>query len=48
MDIEVRAIFLDGKVGMIQAGSGALHLLKDSQVQLGRRAAAAQGPSAKG
>ncbi len=44
---EVRAIFLDGKVGMIQAGSGAAVRLKDTKVNWGV-APLPLGPSAKG
>lgn len=44
---EVRAIFLDGKVGMIQAGSGAAYRLKDTKVEWGV-APLPKGPSAKG
>ena len=44
---EIRAIFLDGKVGMIQAGSGAAYRLKDTQINWGV-APLPQGPSAKG
>jgi multiple sugar transport system substrate-binding protein len=44
---EIRAIFLDGKVGMIQAGSGAANLLKKTKINWGV-AALPLGPSAKG
>ncbi|AHK45649.1 MULTISPECIES: ABC transporter substrate-binding protein [Ensifer] len=44
---EVRAIFLDGKVGMIQGGSGAAVRLKDTKVNWGV-APLPLGPSAKG
>lgn len=44
---EIRAIFLDGKVGMIQAGSGAANLLKKTKISWGV-AALPLGPSAKG
>lgn len=44
---EVRAIFLDGKLGMIQAGSGAAYRLKDTKVNWGV-APLPLGPSAKG
>ena len=44
---EIRAIFLDGKVGMIQAGSGAAARLKDTKVNWGV-AALPLGPAAKG
>ncbi|MFN3508487.1 MAG: ABC transporter substrate-binding protein [Allorhizobium sp.] len=44
---EIRAIFLDGKVGMIQAGSGAAYRLKDTQINWGV-APLPLGPSAKG
>ncbi|THV20611.1 ABC transporter substrate-binding protein [Peteryoungia ipomoeae] len=44
---EIRAIFLDGKVGMIQAGSGAAYRLKDTKVEWGV-APLPKGPSAKG
>ncbi|WP_027997757.1 ABC transporter substrate-binding protein [Sinorhizobium arboris] len=44
---EVRAIFLDGKVGMIQAGSGAAARLKETKVNWGV-APLPLGPSAKG
>ena len=44
---EIRAIFLDGKVGMIQAGSGAAYRLKDTKVNWGV-APLPLGPSAKG
>lgn len=44
---EIRAIFLDGKVGMIQAGSGAAARLKDTKINWGV-AALPLGPSAKG
>ncbi len=44
---EIRAIFLDGKVGMIQAGSGAAYRLKDTKINWGV-APLPQGPSAKG
>ena len=44
---EVRAIFLDGKLGMIQAASGALNLLKDVPFKWGVTTLP-QGPSAKG
>jgi multiple sugar transport system substrate-binding protein len=44
---EVRAIFLDGKLGMIQASVGAKNLLKDAKFAWGV-AQLPQGPSAKG
>jgi multiple sugar transport system substrate-binding protein len=44
---EVRAIFLDGKVGMLQSGSGAAVRLKDTKVNWGV-APLPLGPSAKG
>lgn len=44
---EVRAIFLDGKLGMIQASVGAKNLLKDAKFKWGV-APLPQGPSAKG
>ncbi len=44
---EIRAIFLDGKVGMIQAGSGAANLLKKTKINWGV-SALPLGPSAKG
>lgn len=44
---EIRAIFLDGKVGMIQAGSGAAYRLKDTKVEWGV-APLPRGPAAKG
>jgi multiple sugar transport system substrate-binding protein len=44
---EVRAIFLDGKLGMIEAASGALNLLADSSFKWGVTTLP-QGPSAKG
>jgi multiple sugar transport system substrate-binding protein len=44
---EIRAIFLDGKVGMIQAGSGAAARLKDTKIKWGV-APLPLGPSAKG
>ncbi|HTM78099.1 MAG TPA: extracellular solute-binding protein, partial [Devosia sp.] len=44
---EVRAIFLDGKLGMIHAASGTLNLLKDSPFKWGV-ALLPEGPSAKG
>ena len=44
---EIRAIFLDGKVGMIQAGSGAAARLKETKVNWGV-AALPLGPAAKG
>lgn len=44
---EIRAIFLDGKVGMIQAGSGAAGLLKKTKINWGV-APLPLGPSAKG
>lgn len=44
---EMRAIFLDGKVGMIQAGSGAANLLKKTKINWGV-APLPLGPSAKG
>ena len=44
---EVRAIFLDGKLGMIHAASGTLSLLADSPFEWGV-AALPVGPSAKG
>ncbi|WP_283193462.1 ABC transporter substrate-binding protein [Rhizobium sp. AN80A] len=44
---EIRAIFLDGKVGMIQAGSGAAYRLKDTKLEWGV-APLPLGPSAKG
>ena len=44
---EVRAIFLDGKLGMIQASVGAKNLLKDAKFKWGV-AQLPQGPSAKG
>ncbi|WP_077964498.1 ABC transporter substrate-binding protein [Ensifer adhaerens] len=44
---EVRAIFLDGKVGMIQAGSGAATRLKETKVNWGV-APLPLGPEAKG
>lgn len=44
---EMRAIFLDGKVAMIQAGSGAANLLKKTKINWGV-APLPLGPSAKG
>lgn len=44
---EIRAIFLDGKVGMIQSGSGAAARLKETKVNWGE-APLPLGPSAKG
>ena len=44
---EIRAIFLDGKVGMIQNSSGAAYLLKKTNVNWGV-APLPLGPSAKG
>jgi multiple sugar transport system substrate-binding protein len=44
---EMRAIFLDGKIGMLQAGSGAAVRLKDTKVNWGV-APLPLGPSAKG
>lgn len=44
---EVRAIFLDGKVAMIQGGSGAANLLKKTTINWGV-APLPLGPSAKG
>ncbi|MEO6013518.1 MAG: sugar ABC transporter substrate-binding protein [Devosia sp.] len=44
---EVRAIFLDGKLGMIQAASGARGLLKDSKFKWGVTTLPL-GPDAKG
>lgn len=44
---EVRAIFLDGKVGMIQAGSGAAARLKDTKINWGVTTLPL-GPDAKG
>jgi multiple sugar transport system substrate-binding protein len=44
---EVRAIFLDGKLGMIQASVGAKNLLKDAKFKWGV-AELPEGPSAKG
>jgi multiple sugar transport system substrate-binding protein len=44
---EVRAIFLDGKLGMIQASVGAVNLLKKSNLEWGV-ANLPLGPSAKG
>lgn len=44
---EIRAIFLDGKVAMIQAGSGAANLLKKTKINWGV-APLPLGPSAKG
>jgi multiple sugar transport system substrate-binding protein len=44
---EIRAIFLDGKVGMIQAGSGAAARLRDTKINWGI-APLPLGPSAKG
>ncbi len=44
---EVRAIFLDGKVGMIQSGSGAAYNLKKTDIDWGI-APLPLGPSAKG
>ena len=44
---EIRAIFLDGKVGMIQAGSGAAYRLKDTKINWGV-APLPLGPAAKG
>ena len=44
---EIRAIFLDGKVGMIQAGSGAATRLKETKVNWGV-APLPLGPEAKG
>ncbi|WP_427915879.1 ABC transporter substrate-binding protein [Sinorhizobium alkalisoli] len=44
---EIRAIFLDGKAGMIQSGSGAAALLKDTKIDWGI-APLPLGPSAKG
>jgi multiple sugar transport system substrate-binding protein len=44
---EIRAIFLDGKVGMIQSGSGVAARLKETKVNWGV-APLPLGPSAKG
>ncbi|APG94631.1 ABC transporter substrate-binding protein [Sinorhizobium americanum] len=44
---EIRTIFLDGKVGMIQSGSGAAALLKGTKINWGI-APLPLGPSAKG
>ncbi|PST23180.1 ABC transporter substrate-binding protein [Rhizobium sp. JAB6] len=44
---EMRAIFLDGKVGMLQAGSGAAARLKETKINWGV-APLPLGPSAKG
>ncbi|TDW20727.1 carbohydrate ABC transporter substrate-binding protein (CUT1 family) [Rhizobium azibense] len=44
---EVRAIFLDGKVAMIQAGSGAAYRLKDTKIDWGITTLPL-GPQAKG
>jgi multiple sugar transport system substrate-binding protein len=44
---EIRTIFLDGKVGMIQSGSGAAALLKETKINWGI-APLPLGPSAKG
>ena len=44
---EMRAIFLDGKVGMLQSGSGAAVRLKETKVKWGV-APLPLGPSAKG
>ena len=44
---EIRAIFLDGKVGMIQAGSGAASRLKKTSINWGI-ATLPLGPKAKG
>ncbi|CAH0342033.1 extracellular solute-binding protein [Rhizobium sp. CECT 9324] len=44
---EIRAIFLDGKVGMIQAGSGAAARLKETKINWGV-APLPLGPAAKG
>ena len=44
---EVRAIFLDGKVAMIQAGSGAAYRLKETKINWGV-ATLPLGPAAKG
>ncbi|MDQ0456452.1 multiple sugar transport system substrate-binding protein [Rhizobium paknamense] len=44
---EIRAIFLDGKVGMIQSGSGAATLLQKTNINWGI-APLPLGPSAKG
>lgn len=44
---EIRAIFLDGKAGMIQSGSGAAFRLKDSKIDWGI-ATLPVGPEAKG
>ena len=44
---EIRAIFLDGKVGMIQSGSGAAYRLKDTKINWGV-APLPRGPSAQG
>ncbi len=44
---EVRAIFLDGKVAMIQAGSGAAYRLKDTKINWGVTTLPL-GPDAKG
>jgi multiple sugar transport system substrate-binding protein len=44
---EIRTIFLDGKVGMIQSGSGAASLLKETTINWGI-APLPLGPSAKG
>ncbi|MCA1492104.1 extracellular solute-binding protein [Ensifer sp. NBAIM29] len=44
---EIRAIFLDGKAGMIQSGSGVAALLKDTKIDWGI-APLPLGPSAKG
>ena len=44
---EIRAIFLDGQVGMIQAAVGAAYLLKDTQIEWGV-ADLPLGPDAQG
>ena len=44
---EIRAIFLDGKVGMIQSGSGAAYRLKDTKINWGV-APLPRGPSVQG
>ena len=44
---EIRAIFLDGSVGMIQAAVGAAYLLEDTQIEWGV-ADLPLGPDAKG
>ena len=44
---EIRAIFLDGKVGMIQASVGAAYKLKDTKINWGV-STLPLGPSAKG